>query len=283
MHLLLHAHRLLGLLGSPPHDLCPCPTVPLIDSSEDELEALDSVCQRLGGFDERVTTEWTDGYLTALAAGPRLIGLDEVLQHFAGEAFTRVFADPEDEGMARAALQARMRVLANHLDAEALLDAPEMLRLQPLVSLWDDEVRTELVREHGVAAQDAAQMQTGAVWAAGFLEAIGDFAADLEPPPAADDEERALFAELLGQVGMVLRSDDDPVLRAHVQELWKGVPPTREDLFDEACFAIQDLRLWWLDHAPRPATRRVAPVPGRNDPCSCGSGLKYKKCHGKAG
>jgi uncharacterized protein YecA (UPF0149 family) len=23
--------------------------------------------------------------------------------------------------------------------------------------------------------------------------------------------------------------------------------------------------------------------PGRNDPCPCGSGLKYKKCHGKQG
>jgi uncharacterized protein YecA (UPF0149 family) len=23
--------------------------------------------------------------------------------------------------------------------------------------------------------------------------------------------------------------------------------------------------------------------PGRNDPCPCGSGLKYKKCHGQAG
>ncbi len=23
--------------------------------------------------------------------------------------------------------------------------------------------------------------------------------------------------------------------------------------------------------------------PGKNDPCPCGSGLKYKKCHGKAG
>ena len=22
-------------------------------------------------------------------------------------------------------------------------------------------------------------------------------------------------------------------------------------------------------------------VPGRNDPCWCGSGKKYKKCHGK--
>jgi uncharacterized protein YecA (UPF0149 family) len=23
--------------------------------------------------------------------------------------------------------------------------------------------------------------------------------------------------------------------------------------------------------------------PGRNDACPCGSGLKYKKCHGRAG
>ena len=26
--------------------------------------------------------------------------------------------------------------------------------------------------------------------------------------------------------------------------------------------------------------RRAAPKPGRNDPCACGSGKKYKKCHG---
>jgi preprotein translocase subunit SecA len=28
--------------------------------------------------------------------------------------------------------------------------------------------------------------------------------------------------------------------------------------------------------------RREAPKVGRNDPCSCGSGKKYKKCCGKA-
>ncbi len=30
----------------------------------------------------------------------------------------------------------------------------------------------------------------------------------------------------------------------------------------------------------RRAPVRAAPTPGRNDPCSCGSGKKYKKCHG---
>jgi hypothetical protein len=44
--------------------------------------------------------------------------------------------------------------------------------------------------------------------------------------------------------------------------------------------------------APRPAraggddvvktVRREEPKVGRNDPCPCGSGKKYKKCHGTA-
>ena len=42
-----------------------------VDSSDAELEAFDQVCRRLGGFNPRVATEWADGYLTALHAGPR--------------------------------------------------------------------------------------------------------------------------------------------------------------------------------------------------------------------
>jgi SWIM/SEC-C metal-binding protein len=28
----------------------------------------------------------------------------------------------------------------------------------------------------------------------------------------------------------------------------------------------------------RPATQALPPTPGRNDPCPCGTGKKYKKC-----
>lgn len=30
----------------------------------------------------------------------------------------------------------------------------------------------------------------------------------------------------------------------------------------------------------RSSPARAVPVPGRNDPCPCGNGKKYKKCHG---
>ncbi|MCC7258922.1 MAG: SEC-C domain-containing protein [Gammaproteobacteria bacterium] len=33
-------------------------------------------------------------------------------------------------------------------------------------------------------------------------------------------------------------------------------------------------------HPPAEPYRRESPKPGRNDPCFCGSGRKYKKCHG---
>jgi len=255
--------------------------VSLIDSSDEEIEAFDEVCTRLSGFDARIATEWVDGYLTALAAGPRALGFDEVIERLAGDAFARAFADPEDEARARHALQARMRVLANHLDPEALLDEPEALRLRPLAQIWDDEARQVLMQEGGFSEDEAAQMVTGALWADGFFDAIDDFAADLQPPAWVDDDARAAFEELTEQVAVLMLPEDAPELQEHAKRFWKDQLPTREDLLDEACYAIQDLRLWWLDHAPRPATRRVTPPPGRNDPCPCGSGLKYKKCHGK--
>ena len=36
----------------------------------------------------------------------------------------------------------------------------------------------------------------------------------------------------------------------------------------------------WLAQPPKPFPRAIEKV-GRNDPCPCGSGLKYKQCHGK--
>ena len=68
----------------------------------------------------------------------------------------------------------------------------------------------------------------------------------------------------------------------HLATLYPGESLEREQLVDEALFAVQDIRLYWLDHAAKPDTRRVGPKPGRNDPCPCGSGKKFKKCHGAA-
>ena len=63
----------------------------------------------------------------------------------------------------------------------------------------------------------------------------------------------------------------------------EGAPSTsiaRLNAFGEAIWAVYDLRELWKTMGPRVETVRVAPTPGRNDLCPCGSGKKYKKCHG---
>ncbi len=44
---------------------------------------------------------------------------------------------------------------------------------------------------------------------------------------------------------------------------------------------IARLRDYCSTNAPALLGRPGGPVPGRNDPCWCGSSLKYKKCHGR--
>ncbi|MFM2043384.1 MAG: hypothetical protein RLY86_1960 [Pseudomonadota bacterium] len=44
-------------------------------------------------------------------------------------------------------------------------------------------------------------------------------------------------------------------------------------------FAHRDGRWWYVDGIMGTRPRTTAKI-GRNDPCPCGSGKKYKKCHG---
>ena len=62
-------------------------------STEQEIEALDALCQRMAGFEEGVSLEWLDGYMTALMSGPRRLSLDEWLPVMAEGVFERAFAD----------------------------------------------------------------------------------------------------------------------------------------------------------------------------------------------
>lgn len=253
-----------------------------IDSTDAELEAFEAVCRRLAGFNPRVSAEWADGWLTAVAASPLARSIDQWLPLLAGDDFGRAFADPEDVAQARTALAGRLQVLMTQLDPEALLDHPDELRLSPLVLVWDDEARRQLVEEQGIDDAEARLIHTGAVWAEGFFDALEDFADLWQAPKDLEADEREWFDDSLRHVSVLLMQDDDVPFQAHVEQFWKDRLVTREDLLDEACFAVQDLRVWWVDHAPKPPTRRVEAVPGRNDPCFCGSGQKYKKCHGRA-
>ena len=271
----LHTGQAPHMAPDEPSDAVTAPPDPL-------FEAFVSNCERLHGFDHELSVAAVDGYLTALAAGPRRVSCDEWLPRLTGDAFERVFADPEDAAQARASLSDWADRLRAALEPQRLLDHPDDLFLEPLFDEWSDEDRQRL-EAAGVAATDLQTLRDGVLWAGGFFQAMEDFASDWPTPAERDgDDALALYAMLEATLGVLLMSPDSDEFRSFVAEQWPQGIPTRDELLTEAAFAAQDWRIYWLDHAPRPAPRRVAAQPGRNDPCWCGSGRKFKKCHGTA-
>ena len=247
-------------------------------STDEEIDALDAVCQRLAGFEDDLSLEWLDGYLTGLLAGPRRIPREEWIQKMGQGVFARAYADPADAAPALAALDARYEVIADQLDPDAILDDTDVLRLAPLMIELSDEDKQRLVDEGHIKADELHLLeQTGEVWSIGFIEATRDFPEDW-PAQDTETEDGQIFDECLTRIASLTMDPDE--LKEVFEELYDGEELSREELVHEALYAAQDLRLYWLDHAPRHAPRRVEALPGRNDPCPCGSGKKFKKCHG---
>jgi uncharacterized protein YecA (UPF0149 family) len=124
------------------------------------------------------------------------------------------------------------------------------------------------------------ELQRQAIIGVGFLRMHSE-AGRLEK--LFDDEElrsEALCAYALAVPGKVTALHARQVF-AKIQDLAQGLSPEEEDLVKSALdhllelhgrnpvFSTED-----LDSAPEPK-------PGRNDPCPCGSGKKFKKCCGQ--
>jgi uncharacterized protein len=316
---------------------------PRRETTEAELNALEAVCDRLDAFDApHGSVPWLDGFFTALACGPVRIPIEQCLEDLFDDAFDRAFGDPVERTAALKAINDRLAVVHDQLDAQALLDDPEALRLNPVFDDWDEADRrsaAEKVAQGDLlnAAANAVNAQgggpVGLSGGAAMVQAMQALQSKPQQPSASDaDEPSALEvgSESLGEEGMVfdtgvvwaegvlhgltqleplwgLQMDDDlneameeltePVialmlvptgprmkayLASHESHDGAELPelPERDQLLADACYALQDLRVLLLDHGPRPETRRVEATPGRNDPCHCGSGKKFKKCHG---
>ena len=248
-------------------------------SSEADIAALETLCERVIGFGVDISLEWVDGFLTALVCSRRLVPPSEWLPLMFEDAFERAFADPADLQQALDTLMSRWNVLASQLDPGSLIDGPDTLRMSPLMIQFDEAVRAEVVAGGGMSAEEAEELlHTGAHWADGFCAAMDVLPEDW-PVPDTDTEEGRWYDDCLDRV-MALSFPPD-TLAEYLKDNYRGQTLTRDELVDDACYGVQDLRLYWLDHPVKPPTRQVEPRPGRNDPCPCGSGKKFKKCHGQ--
>ena len=73
-------------------------------------------------------------------------------------------------------------------------------------------------------------------------------------------------------------TDDDGEVEFVVRGVTRGAPFTQRE---RSRFRKVDGRWFYVDGVARAMPERAAVVPGRNEPCPCGSGKKYKVCHGR--
>ena len=200
-----------------------------------------------------------------------------------------------------------MQELATRLEILCQAKGAEKFSAEEIVELLTDGEEVDWIVDQVLPAATEADRSE-------MNQILGQIAAEVAPaaPPDTDDEEPAAMEELdlaqlqqalppgvdVQQVEQMLRSPQGAMLAdfsAFCQERgFEGEP-------DEA--EMRELHEEWLQ-TPRPALegkkpadaleggrlfpgkvetfRRETPKVGRNDPCPCGSGKKFKRCCGKA-
>ena len=249
----------------------------------DDFDQIDHILDDMRSrFDETPQWEFCEGFMAALVCCRRLIPASEYLPvlldtgtpdepgegSFAdaaqAEAFMTLWARRWNEVVA--GLDAKV----DRLDDEAAYH-PEVMDVRGAVAQLPEAERAEM------AGQDLPSF--GQVWAVGFMYAVEAWP-DEWNPPRDKDAAKALDQCLQALVALTEDDEDEPTLSVFSDDGPPSVSESRFDAFAEAVWAVYDLRELWRSIGPRVETVIKAPEPGRNDPCTCGSGKKYKKCCG---
>jgi uncharacterized protein len=148
---------------------------------------------------------------------------------------------------------------------------PEVMDVRGAIAALSEAERAEL--------PDEALPAFGQVWALGFMYAVEAWPDEWAEP---SDKKAAKWHDVALQAIVALTEDDEgePELSPFSEDGPPSMSADRLNAFADAVWSVYDLREIWRGIGPRVETLRRADVPGRNDPCYCGSGKKYKKCHG---
>lgn len=246
---------------------------PLNAQEHDELFALMSEPSLPA---DAMSAEMADGYITACVVGPAPVPVPHWLE--------AIFAQPTLPLSHDTARQQRLLqlLLRRHADiaASTAVSADEATPhniFMPLSAHVADQDRITPYR------LDAQGERMGAWdlqdWAEGFRRAMAEDG-DWEPLLTSTDA-----PDLVGPVVLYTLGHNPDDLSLQIEE--------EDSLFAQLVGSVCAMRNWWraynrqadsgaprLNLKPTAPVRSVTPKPGRNDPCVCGSGKKYKKCCG---
>ncbi|WP_326538012.1 UPF0149 family protein [Pseudorhodoferax sp.] len=242
--------------------------------------------------------EFCEGFLAALVCSrspiapsdywPVLFDADATLE--------TLFPDADVRSRFEALWERRWQEIATALDddAESLDDesayCPQALDVRSAMAAMDAPMRAQALGMEGqddaAVAEAMAQLPSFAqLWALGFMLAVEAWPDEWLAPSREKDIAGAI-EESLGAVAALCEDDTGPAeVSAYVSDAGEDGPPSmsadRLEAFGQAVWAVYDLRAAARTLGPRVAqVRHGARAPGRNDLCHCGSGKKYKKCHG---
>jgi len=253
---------------------------PLSPEEFDEIDAiLDDLRSR---FAETPQWEFCEGFMAALVCGRRLIAASEYLPVLldtgeGSEDQQGAFADAAQAARFMALWTRRWNDVAQGLAAEveSLDDErayhPEVMDVRGAIAALPEEERAAMA---GEALPSFAQ-----VWAVGFMYAVESWPEEWVAPR---DKEAQKWLDGALQAIVALTEDDTdvPTLSVFDEDGPPSVSVSRFNTFADAVWAVYDLRELWRNVGPRVDTVRKEAGPGRNDPCPCGSGKKFKKCCG---
>lgn len=216
-----------------------------IPSYLDELDQL-----LLGQSDDCMLLTQLDGFLTGILVCPEMIPPSEWLKH--------VWAGEDGEGTP---------------DFE---DTAGFQHFIDLIMFHYNQILTSLNRPGEFEPVLETDTRNGDIlwemWIEGFTRAI-----DLAPEGwrrVADGDDAGCKAALVGIEALKSFYDGSAKLSRMEEDEWDREAPDLIPIW------VEMLHAWRLENDPsRPSSVRRWKV-GRNDPCPCGSGKKYKKCCG---
>lgn len=225
--------------------------LPLTDAELDELE---DFLDRDGLPQDCMDISMLDGFFTALAIGPNTLLPGQWLPVVWGETESEPMAFDSAEEMQRI-IELVMRFYNDRIDSLA----------------EDVDEYSPLIYEEDTPSGNRIPLL--ASWCVGFISAL-----ELDPGgwrPLVENEDSADAALLT------------PMLLLGTEDGWRelqenpALQDKKSDLADIIPTCVIGIRNYWLPHRKVASTfRRETEKVGRNDPCPCGSGKKFKKCCG---
>ncbi|MDM4768369.1 UPF0149 family protein [Pelomonas sp. SE-A7] len=239
------------------------------DLTDAEFAELDELLAATPEPLQALDASMLDGYLCGVIVQPRLISFEEWLPNIFDYDGGLLPDDVDSEWLAR------VRELVERRHAA--------LNRQLVEDGWFDPVVLDLDEDEPPAPEEGEDEQVAALspisrtllpWVAGFQHAQLCFPALSE---MADDAVMAALARLYRHLPAETDEEKEIVATLDREHPLKDL----DDAIEELVVCVADLAdLTEAERYRVDTLRREGPKVGRNDPCPCGSGRKYKQCHG---